>query len=530
MRILSAAEMREVDRLTTERLGVPSLTLMENAGSAVAAYCISQIKAQILIVCGQGNNGGDGLVAARHILRSGGNVQVASLASYDQVRGDAKVNLDALILSGLRPYFLSDFEQWCDFASSVPPPNILVDAIWGIGLRQPAEGFFAQVIDDINQRFTSAQVVAIDLPSGLNADSHEIIGPSIRADVTLTMTAPKICLAFPPAAELAGKVRVIPIGSPDSLVEEISKQKLHWLEEPDCRFVVKPRPVGSNKGAFGHALIIAGSVGKTGAAVLAGRAALRTGAGLVTVATALSAQPVVAQFMPEMMTIPLPETPVGSIDLTAFDYGTLDQAIRNKSVIAIGPGITTHPDTQEFVRRLVQRYPLPMILDADALNAFADHTHELKGTGRTLVLTPHPGEFARLIKTTPQVVQSDRKNFAREFATRHQVILVLKGFRSLIASPQGEVFVCPTGNPGMAKGGTGDALTGLLAGLMSQFTSEPAEKIVSAAVYLHGRAGDYACEQYGVLSMLAGDLIECLPSVFQDLAQSGSSLPSNTAL
>ena len=526
--------MREVDELTSERYGIPSLTLMENAGTWIAAHCASRLNsrpsAQILIVCGKGNNGGDGLVAARHLIQRGVSPHVVLLGSYEQMKGDAKANLDALIQTGLRPRSITGIEEWMEFASSLPSPELVVDALLGTGLTHPVEGFLSQVIEDINQRFSSETILAVDLPSGLNADSHEVMGPVIRAHTTLTMTAPKVCLAFPPAAELSGEIHVIPIGSPDSLIEERSKQNLSWVTESDCRFVVAPRPVGSNKGAYGHALIIAGSVGKAGAAALAGRSALRAGAGLVTVATAASAQPLVAQSMLELMTIPLAETQVGSIDLACFDYGVLDNAISGKTVLAIGPGMSLFPDTQECIRRVVARYRLPMILDADAVNAFADRTSGLDGKGRTLVLTPHPGEFARLIRTTPQVVQADRRNFAREFATRHQVILVLKGFRTVVATPEGEIFVSPAGNPGMAKGGSGDALTGIMAGLFSQFPKAPPARVAAAAVFLHGRAGDYARNRFGETAMLAGDLIDCLPEVLQDLARTTTTLSDHTAL
>jgi hydroxyethylthiazole kinase-like uncharacterized protein yjeF len=534
MRVLSAAEMRDVDQLTSTRLGTSGLTLMENAGSGIATYCISRLKslssAQVLIVCGKGNNGGDGLVAARHLLQRGGSPHVALLASYEQVQGDARANLDALIQAGLRPYSITTVEEWIEFVSSMPSLDLVVDAILGTGLTHPVEGFLSKVIEDVNRRFPAVEIVAVDIPSGLSADSHEVRGPAIRAQVTVTMTAPKICMAFPPAAELAGEIRVIDIGSPDSLIDEIAAQKLFWLTDSDCRFVVAPRPPGSNKGAYGHVLVIAGSVGKTGAAALAGRAALRVGAGLVTVATAASAQPLVAQSMPELMTIPLAETQVGSVDLACFDYGVLDKALQGKTVLAMGPGMSAYADTLEFIRRVVTRYRLPMILDADAVNAFVDHTPELDGKGRTLILTPHPGEFARLIRTTPQIIQSDRRNFAREFAARHQVILVLKGFRTIIATPEGELFVCPTGNPGMAKGGSGDVLTGMMGGLFSQFPKAPPAQVAAAAVFLHGKAGDHARDRFGETAMLASDLIDTLPEVLGDLAHATTSLSGRTTL
>jgi NAD(P)H-hydrate epimerase len=527
MRILSASEMREVDRITSKRFGIPSLTLMENAGISVARYCLSRFQyvstARVLIVCGKGNNGGDGLVAARHLLQQGFLVDVILLGSYPQVQGDAKSNLDAFVATGVRPVYVNTFSGWTEQVLSIPSPDVVVDAILGTGLTKPLDGFLAHVVEDINLRFASIGIIAIDLPSGLNADSHEVSGPSIHADATLTMTAPKICLAMPPAADSVGKVHVMPIGSPDSLVEECTTQNLFWLTERQCQFVTERRPMNSNKGAYGHVLILAGSVGKTGAAAMAGRSALRMGAGLVTVATSSSAQPVVAAFMPELMTCPLAETPEGTIDNKAFHDGFMDQVLAGKSVLALGPGISTHPDTQDFARRVVMQCRLPIVIDADGLNAFVGHTDELDGRNRLFVLTPHPGELARLVRTTAQIIQSDRKNFAREFAARHNVILVLKGYRTLVATPAGRVYVCPTGNPGMAKGGSGDVLTGMIAGLLAQFPTITPEEVVAAAVFLHGLAGDYAREKCGEVSMMATDMIECLPDVLKDLARSHGS-------
>lgn len=510
-----------MDRLTTERYSIPSLTLMENAGAAIAQFCLNKFESSasptLLIVCGKGNNGGDGLVAARHILQAGKFAPVALLASYDQVQGDARTNLDALIQSGQRPHLITNFLQWTEFASSVPPPQLIVDAILGTGLHKPAEGFVGQVIEDLNARFAGVEVLAVDLPSGLNADSHEVTGPTIRATNTLTMTAPKICLALPPASEWAGTVHVVPIGSPEILLEDLSKQNLFWLTEEDCAFVVRPRPLNAHKGAFGHVLMVSGSVGKTGAAVLAARAALRVGAGLVTVATPGSAQPLVAQAMPEFMTVSLPETEVGTFDVSAFDYDVMDRLVQEKSVLALGPGISQHPVTQEFARRVVANYQIPMIVDADGLNAFVHHVEQLDGAGRMLVLTPHPGEFARLLNTSSSVVQTDRRNFAREFAIRHHLFLVLKGYRTLVATPEGAVFVCPAGNPGMAKGGTGDALTGLMAGLLAQFSQVAPAKVIAAAVMIHALAGDRARDTHGEPSMLATDLIESIPVVLRGI-------------
>lgn len=528
MRILTAAETRTVDRLTTERHGIPSLDLMENAGAAVARCCLRCLEtpasAQILILCGRGNNGGDGLVAARYLIDQGASPHVALLSTYEKVEGDVKVQLDALLQRGVRPHYISTSEDWREYRSAIPKPDLIVDALLGTGLSEPAHGLIAEVIADIPPHFTDPFIVSVDLPSGLNADSQEAFDPSIRADITVTMTAPKICLAFPPAAELAGRVEVVPIGSPENLIHEAANQDLNWLTDENCKIVVSPRPPNSHKGKFGHVLIVGGSIGKTGAAALAAWAALRAGAGLVTVGTSESAQPIVAQSFPEIMTLPWLETPEGSIDITAFQYGAVDHAVEGKTVLAVGPGISDHPATQEFVREFVRRYRLPMVLDADGLTAFVDHLQLLEGRDRVLVLTPHPGELSRLVNTTAAVIQSDRRDFAREFAKRHNVYLVLKGFRTLVAAPDGRLDVCPTGNPGMAKGGSGDVLTGIVAAFLAQFPQHPPHDVISAAVYLHGLAGDLARQKQGEISMVARDLVDGLPPAFDQIRTTCSSL------
>jgi NAD(P)H-hydrate epimerase len=309
-----------------------------------------------------------------------------------------------------------------------------------------------------------------------------------------------------------GPTVVAPIGSPDEAIK--SSLQLNLITPHDIAPLVGPRPRDANKGSFGHVLVIGGSLGKAGAAAMAGMSALRTGAGLSTIATAKSVLSTVAGFHPEVMTEPCEETDAGTISLRALEYAHMDNLVKGKTVLAIGPGISRHAETAEFVRTVVQKYSTPIVLDADGLNAFEGVSEKLNGKARALVITPHPGEMARLTGLSIPQVQRDRIGIARSFAREHQLIVVLKGHRTLIAQPDGEVWVNTTGNPGMATGGTGDILTGMVAGMMAQHPSQIL-KAVTSAVYLHGRAGDVACETMGEHSLVATDLIEALPEAFR---------------
>jgi NAD(P)H-hydrate epimerase len=363
----------------------------------------------------------------------------------------------------------------------------------------------------------AAQVVAVDLPSGISADTGELIGEYVCADFSVTFTAPKIAHIFPRACECVGEWVVRQIGTPPEALESDPELFLSLACREDFAWIARPREPDAHKGNFGHVLILAGSVGKTGAAALAAMAALRAGAGLVTVATAASALPIVASLGREYMTEPLPQTEAGTISLRAIEYGRLDELLEGKSVLALGPGMGRVPETAELVRTLVNRRRLPVVLDADGLNAFAGcmDTFPHGGDLADAVLTPHPGEMSRLTGLGTAEIQAHRVERAREFAQKHQVNLVLKGFRTLTAAPDGKVWVNPTGNPGMATGGTGDVLTGLIAGLVAQYRDRPLSEVAAAAVYLHGLAGDLAAKEMGQASLIAGDLIGALPRAYR---------------
>ncbi len=509
MKIVSAAEMREIDRATSERFGVPSLTLMENAGAAVATFVESQYPRakRIGVVCGKGNNGGDGFVAARKLHEAGKEVRVLLLAERSELRGDAAEMFTRLPIA---PVTASSHEPLkAEAARAVFDADLLVDAVLGTGFRPPVSGLYGEAIAAMNAG--SAPVIAVDIPSGADADvMGEQVGAVAQADAIVTFTAPRPAHIF--GNLTAGPTVISPIGSPDEAI--VSSLQLNLITAHEIAPLTGPRPLEANKGNFGHVLVLGGSTGKAGAAAMAGMAVLRAGAGLSTVATAKSVLATVGGFHPELMTEPLEETEAGSISLAALEQGRLDALVKGKTVLAVGPGISRHPDTAALVRGVIRKYDLRIVLDADGLNAFEDRAAELKKKSGALVITPHPGEMARLTGLTIAAIQRDRLNVARSFAREHQLIVVLKGHRTLVALPDGTVWVNTTGNPGMATGGTGDILTGMVSGLIAQ-NPERVEEAVMAAVHLHGLAGDVACESMGELSLVATDLLKALPEAMR---------------
>ena len=513
MKIVTAADMREIDRVTSERYGVPSLTLMENAGAAVADFVVSQYPSakRIGVICGKGNNGGDGFVAARKLLQAGKEVRVLLLSERADLRGDAAEMFTKLPVA---PVTVSSHEQLkTESARAVFDADVLVDAILGTGFRPPVSGLYAEAIATLN--VSSIPVIAVDIPSGADADvMGEQVGAVARADAVVTFTAPRPAHIF--GMLTTGLTVICPIGSPDEAI--VSSLQLNLITARELATLIGPRSPVANKGSFGHVLVLGGSTGKAGAAAMAGMAALRAGAGLSTVATAKSVLPTVAGFHPELMSEPLDETDAGSISIRALQQGRMDSLADRKTVLAVGPGISRHPETAEFVRGVVGKYKLPIVLDADGLNAFEGRAAELKKSAATLVITPHPGEMARLTSSTVPAIQHDRLNVARSFARDHRLIVVLKGHRTLIAQPDGTVWVNITGNPGMATGGTGDILTGMAAGLIAQHPDRIADAVI-AAVHLHGLAGDVARESMGEHSLVATDLLTALPEAFRRTRQ-----------
>jgi hydroxyethylthiazole kinase-like uncharacterized protein yjeF len=516
MKIVSAAEMREIDLLTSERFGVPALTLMENAGTAVANFVLSQYSdaRRVAVICGKGNNGGDGFVVVRKLHEASRVLQVLLLADPAELRGDAAEMCKKMPLAPVVVKSHDDLEAATARLSEV---EVLVDAILGTGFRPPVSELYAETIAALNA--SGLPVVAVDIPSGADADAMgEQTGTVARADAIVTFTAARPSHVF--GALTDGSTVIAPIGSPEEAIG--SSLHLNLIIPHEIAPLIAPRPRDANKGTYGHVLVIGGSLGKAGAAAMAGMSALRTGAGLSTVATPKSVLPTVASFHPEVMTEPLEETEVGTISMRALEYSRVDSLVKGKNVLAIGPGISRHAETSEFVRTVVQNHQIPIVLDADGLNAFEGVTAKLDGKGHVLVITPHPGEMARLTGLSIPEIQKDRIGIARTFAREHNLIVVLKGHRTVIARPDGETWVNTTGNPGMATGGTGDVLTGMVAGMIAQ-NSHRVFEATASAVYLHGLAGDVVCETMGEQSLVATDLIKALPEAFRRVRETAKS-------
>ncbi len=514
MRVLNTQQMREADRRTIDEIGIPSIVLMENAGRQAVAAMESAFEdlatSHVGVLCGRGNNGGDGFVVARTLVQRGVETSVFLLGSVADVRGDARTNLEVLGRIGLTVVEISNAQEWELHFSEISRCDLLVDAILGTGFHGPLSGLLETVVADVNG--LGVPVVAIDLPTGVSADTHEVEGEAIDASMTVTLAAPKIPLVLPPADTHSGDLVIADIGIPLPVLDEVEGPYIELLTRERMRELVPARVADSHKGDFGRILVIAGSLGRTGAAHLAAIGALRSGAGLVTIATPRSCVPIVAAMAPEYMTEGLEETASGTID-----YAALDRILEFKAdVIAIGPGLGQSPGTSAFVQGLVERAGVPLVLDADALNAFAGDPERLMGRdGVDVVITPHPGEMARLLNVTVEAVQRNRLNCATEFAAAHRVHVVLKGHRTIVAGPDNRAFINLTGNSGMATGGTGDLLTGMIAAWFAQLLD--AEAACKLAVYLHGTAGDLAEADEGDVALVASDIAARLGDAVMEL-------------
>ena len=538
--VLSAEQIREIDRLTAENYHTPSLLLME----AASAACMDAIRTRLhgdladrkaLILCGKGNNGGDGAALARALSREGMHCSVVLFGKVAETSGDARTNFDSVARlasfeagSPESPPPLTFIEcesvaAWEQLAKPRRAYDVIVDALFGTGLTRPLEGVFLKVVEHLSmlrearERVSGVRplVLSIDIPSGLNADRAVLIGPAVRADLTVTFTAAKAANVLSPACEFGGELIVSDIGSPSSLIEA-AKPWLFVTEAEDARaWLVSTRYTpGSYKNTHGHVLIAAGSRGYAGAAALCGNAAMRSGAGLVTIATPASAQASVASnAMPELITTALAETDRGAVSDEAASHFL--KLAEKATVITVGPGLTSDDErTRRFVRNVVEQRTTPCVIDADGLNSLAPWPAALKGSDQhPLILTPHPGEMLRLMGAEDKSALDDRVAAAREFATAHHVILVLKGSRPLVATPDGRVFINPTGNAGLGTAGAGDTLTGLISGFLAQAygtLGDRADAITAtiAALYTGGLAGDFAAKTLGMRTMLASDIRE----------------------
>jgi ADP-dependent NAD(P)H-hydrate dehydratase / NAD(P)H-hydrate epimerase len=504
MRVLNAGQMQEADRLTIEDLGIPSIVLMENAGRAVVHELASRFHGlafeHTVILCGRGNNGGDGFVVARVMAERGYEISVYLIGRAVQVRGDSRQNMEILNRLEIPIVEIANEGDWEPHADAIRQCDVIVDALFGTGLKEPLSGLYARVVKDINAM--AAAVVSVDVPSGLSCDTHQVIGEAVNADVTVALAAAKLPHVLPPAEGLCGDLAIVDIGIPGEIIDELEGPRVERLGPAEIMRHLMPRDPDANKGDFGRVVVAAGSLGKSGAAHLAAMAALRSGAGLVTVATPRSCLPIVAAMAPEYMTEPWDEDASGGPAESAIDrvLGL------KKDVLAVGPGLGQGERQQALVFALLDRSDATLVFDADALNAFQDDPSRLHGReGVDVIITPHPGEMARLTGLSIDEVQQNRLEVARNFAMSRSVFVVLKGHRTLIAAPDGRVAINPTGNPGMATGGTGDVLTGIIAAWYGQLLD--ADAACRVGVYLHGLAGDLARRHLGESALIASDII-----------------------
>ena len=527
MKILKATQIGEVDRLTTERYRIPSILLMENAGRRCAEELVNAVpniaEKRVIILCGRGNNGGDGFVAARWLALGGARPDIFLFASPESLTGDARTNFLIAEAMRLQIQTLPDAASIAACFSGVnaaPEADVIVDALFGTGLARPIGSDFLPVLNWVECASARSFVMAVDIPSGLMADSDEIHGPVIKANLTVTFSALKLAHVLAPAADFAGKIVLAQIGSPTALFDNPEYLWNLTGKEQVCR-VLPPRPRSAHKGYFGHVYVAAGSAEKSGAAFMSASAALRSGAGLVTLWLPEGLRVSVAGKFPELMTEFLPETETGTFAHTGVER--LISRIGEADALVLGPGMSTEPSTRDFIHELVECSPVPVILDADGLNAFAPLCEPFKNEkDQPIALTPHPGEMARLTGKTADDVQRRRVETALAVAERYRAWVTLKGNQTLVAAPDGGLFINATGNPGMATGGSGD----ILAGMMGRFAaawklhgskdSKNFSEYLAVAVYLHGLAGDIAARNGSEESLVATDLLEYLPMAFRE--------------
>ncbi|MBI3753129.1 MAG: NAD(P)H-hydrate dehydratase [Deltaproteobacteria bacterium] len=527
MRIVDSVIMRRLDETAIKKYGIPGLVLMENAGRGVAQIVkrdfdggcrgdsvnrpilgdpldLPYKNKRISIFAGKGNNGGDGFVAARHLSNMGFKVSVYLLANPKEVKGDAKTNLDIWEKMGGETKSIVSAKDIEKYKSAILHSALIVDAIFGTGLSAEVDGIHRNVIELING--INKPVVAVDVPSGLDASNGRVLGCCVKAAVTAAMAIAKIGIFVYPGADYAGRVEIVDIGMPQQLLED---EKILWelLDKEGIKKILKPRKENSHKGSYGHVFVLAGSAGKTGAAAMTSCGAMRSGAGLVSLGIPKSLNPIMEQKLTEVMTLPLAESSSGILAYEAFE-DILSFAV-DKEALVLGPGLTTHESVRKLVINLISRSPIPLVVDADGINCLAQDVKVFKKAKAHIVITPHPGEMARLAGMTTKDVQADRIGIASRFARENKVIVVLKGARTVIAEASGKVFINPTGNPGMATAGTGDVLAGMIGGFIAQGYS-PIDA-ANMAVYLHGMAGDEVAKKKGQIGMMATDILDVLP-------------------
>ncbi len=520
MKVVTPEQMNRIDRSCIEDFGIPGIVLMENAALRVVdeiLRCLDNVRGKnIVLFAGKGNNGGDALAVARHLFNKGAAVRVFLLAEEAALTGDAATNYSILKAMGVPVELLLQGLQLEAVKAALGASELVIDGIFGTGLKRDVAGIAKQVIEAVND--SGKKVIAIDVPSGIHGESGRVLGTCVKADTTVTFGFPKLGLLVHPGCEYAGRLMVTDIGIPERAIDGIDINH-EGIDEHQVSERIPKRFSNSNKGSYGKVFFVSGSRGMTGAGCLAGKAALRTGAGLVYLGVPGSLSAIYDTAVPETVTVPLEDHEKGVLSRECT--GVLQAWMHKASVLAVGPGLSTHGDIVEIIRYILRNAKVPLVLDADALNAISSDIEMLKELKTDAVITPHPGEMCRLAGISVEDVQNNRIEVAREFSAKWKVTTVLKGAKTVVACPGGKVYINSNGNSGMAKAGTGDVLTGVVAGLIAQGAGVEAAAI--AGVYLHGRAGDRVAQSKGEYGLIAGDLVEEIPFVLKEIMGSGGS-------
>ncbi|MCL0049687.1 NAD(P)H-hydrate dehydratase [Peptococcaceae bacterium] len=509
--------MRKIDRITIDEYGIPGVVLMENAGRKVAEIVCTELGGcvcgkVIAVFVGKGNNGGDGLVAARHLLNRGADVRIFLLANPDEIKGDAAINFAIFKKMSKNIYHVYQQNGVNIVKVSLLNTDLIIDAIYGTGFRGKVNEKVSRIIQLIND--SNVPVVSVDIPSGLEADTGRLSNICVKADTTVTFGLPKLGLVIEKGLDVVGKLKVVDISIPKALLNSVDLNK-HILDSDMIRSWIPKRKLDAHKGNFGRVLIVAGSKGMTGAALLTAKACLRAGAGLVTLAVPEQIHSIVSAKAPEIMTYPLLGTEEGTVSEGALQE-ILDKVDNDKiDVLAVGPGLSLNDETITLVTGLLKKIKIPLILDADGLNALAENPEILKDSTAPIVITPHPGEMARLLGASTAEVQQKRLDITMRYAKEWGVTLLLKGARTLIASPDGMLYINSTGNPGMATAGSGDVLAGIITGFVAQGLSM--HHAAAAGAYLHGMAGDKGSAELGQNALMAGDVLNYLPVCMKEV-------------